>query len=204
LEACSIEPDHVDLPDGCQALHHSENAVGLNARCRLRHFALRMLSAVERRIVRLRKALIGTLDSAVVPDSPPAATSPENAVQPTAEPASGVFTPGEVLQVRSVEEIQATLDATGRCDGLIFMEEMKGFCGRQFVVKKKVKMFFDERSHRMLRMKRNRYLLEGAICHGTHAYAMEGCDRCCFFFWTDRWLRKLPSQEQMSFADVAP
>lgn len=41
---------------------------------------------------------------------------------------------GELVEVRSEEEIRATLDGLGRLDGLPFMEEMRAVCGRRFRV----------------------------------------------------------------------
>jgi hypothetical protein len=47
----------------------------------------------------------------------------------------------------------------------------------------------------MLKVKRPRYLLDEAICDGAGMYDKEGCDRCCFYFWTDRWFRRSNSPE---------
>jgi hypothetical protein len=94
--------------------------------------------------------------------------------------------------VLSYEELQATLDAKGRCDGLEFMEGMQKFCGRRLRVRKRVQMMFDERAWRMVRVRRPRYLLDEAICDAIGMYDKEGCDRCCFYFWTDHWFRKEP------------
>ena len=41
---------------------------------------------------------------------------------------------GEWVQVRSAEEIMATLDESGCVDGLPFMPEMLQYCGRVFRV----------------------------------------------------------------------
>ncbi len=63
-----------------------------------------------------------------------------------------VFRPGEIVEVLSYEEIAATLDGNGICDGLQFMEGMKRLCGHQVTVRKKVRMIFDERTRRMVRI----------------------------------------------------
>lgn len=46
--------------------------------------------------------------------------------------------PGEVVQVRSENEILATLDRTSALEGLPFNEEMRKYCGRRFKVLKNV------------------------------------------------------------------
>jgi hypothetical protein len=94
------------------------------------------------------------------------------------------------VEVLSYEEVFCTLDEESTCGGLQFMEGMKRFCGQRLVVRKKVRMMFDERARRMVRISRNRYILDGAICDGKGQYDREGCDRCCFYFWSDRWLRR--------------
>ena len=44
------------------------------------------------------------------------------------------FRAGDVVEVRSKEEILSSLDQHGCVDGMPFMPEMLEFCGRQFVV----------------------------------------------------------------------
>ena len=43
-----------------------------------------------------------------------------------------LFLHGDLVEVRSEPEIAATLDAFGRLDGLPFMPEMVGYCGRRY------------------------------------------------------------------------
>ena len=43
---------------------------------------------------------------------------------------------GDLVEVRSAEEIRATLDENGELDGLPFMPEMLAFCGRRLTVHK--------------------------------------------------------------------
>ena len=42
--------------------------------------------------------------------------------------------PGESVEILSVSEITATLDADGKFEGIPFMPEMVPFCGRRFRV----------------------------------------------------------------------
>ena len=43
---------------------------------------------------------------------------------------------GDLVEVRSAEEIRATLDEHGELDDLPFMPEMLAFCGRRLTVHK--------------------------------------------------------------------
>jgi hypothetical protein len=95
---------------------------------------------------------------------------------------------GDLVQVRSREEIEATLDDTNELRGCLFISEMWAYCGTKQRVLKPMDMFLDERDYRVHRC-RGIVLLEGAICQGT-AYP-KGCDRSCFFFWREEWLEKI-------------
>ena len=159
---------------------------------RLRLFLLRALSTLERKIAGLRRRL-GQPELVVAP-CPNIPSKPIGEHDRPAGPsAEGPFRPGDVVEVRSYDEVQATLDEKGFYDKLEFMEGMKNYCGRRLVVKKRVRSIFDERAWRMLTVRKSRYILDGAICDGSGQYDKEGCDRCCFYFWADRWLRR-PSQ----------
>jgi hypothetical protein len=100
--------------------------------------------------------------------------------------------PGERVRVRPATELRATLDATGRCRGLALMPEMERFAGRELVVKKRVELFFDERTREMRRL-RDVVILEGACCEGRQSdpWDYAGCDRSCFLFWKEAWLERV-------------
>lgn len=95
---------------------------------------------------------------------------------------------GDVVVVRSLKEIELTLE-DGKTGGLQFMPGMAQYCGMRTRVFKRVRYMFDERAWGMLKC--NAVLLEGVICNGKNMYDQEGCDRSCFFFWKDTWLRKV-------------
>jgi hypothetical protein len=97
--------------------------------------------------------------------------------------------PGELVQVKSLEEILKTLDAKGRHRGLVFTPEMKQHCGKQFRVFKRLELMFDE-YHKSQRRLKNTVLLEGNYCTGTGL----GCDRSCFLYWREVWLRRVANE----------
>jgi hypothetical protein len=97
---------------------------------------------------------------------------------------------GDTVEVLSLDDIRATLDEKGKHDGLKFLRPMAEFCDRRFVVLKPVRQILDEHNHVMQKTKRT-VILDGAICHGQGIYGREGCDRSCFFFWKEAWLRKV-------------
>ena len=99
---------------------------------------------------------------------------------------SSAFRAGALVEVRSAEEIAATLDAEGTLDRLPFMPEMLPYCGRRFRVSKRAHKTCDTvRKTGGRRMDRTVHL-EGLRCDGG---AHGGCQAACLLFWKDAWLR---------------
>lgn len=88
---------------------------------------------------------------------------------------------GDIVKVRSQEEIKETLNSYNKTRGCGFRIQMYDDCGKEFVVHKKVNYFFDEAKQKICRCN-NIYLLKGSCCCG--------CDRHCFLFWHASWLKK--------------
>ena len=95
--------------------------------------------------------------------------------------------PGDWVEVLSMAEIAATLDERGRHKGLYFMPEMTQYCGKKYKVIKKVEKIKLESNGELRRLRTPSYFLEGVYCDGK---IQGGCDRCCFHFWREAWLKK--------------
>lgn len=96
--------------------------------------------------------------------------------------------PGEWVEVRSAKEIFATLDSQGKSRGLRFTPEMLKFCGKRFRVYKTLDKILLEATGELRKIKTPTVLLEGVICDGK---AHGGCDRSCFCFWREAWLKRV-------------
>jgi len=94
--------------------------------------------------------------------------------------------PGELVEVKSEQEVQATLDEHGRYRGLLWMPGMARFCGKTYKVHKRVETIMLE-STGELRKIRNTVLLADVMCENLY-----GCDRSCFHYWREAWLRRTP------------
>lgn len=117
-------------------------------------------------------------------------SGPQQALQPVgAEDHSQVLDlqPGEIVEVKSQEEVRRTLDATGKNRNLGFMPEMWNYCGQQLRVMKRVEKICLENEPRTVRRLQNTVILEGAYCKGSGI----GCDRACFYFWRECWLKRI-------------
>ncbi len=97
------------------------------------------------------------------------------------------FVPGERVMVQPREVIQSMLGPFNDYKGLAIMPGMWQYCGTEQRVLKPVMRYVDERELRM-RKASGIVLLEGVMCQGTDIYP---CDRSCFYFWREEWLKKL-------------
>lgn len=95
------------------------------------------------------------------------------------------FLRGQMVRIRSKDEIQATLNLWREMKGCNFMEEMYPYCGTAHTIIRVVERFVDERDY-LVKKARGLYLLDGVMCEGTRTYGR--CDRACFFFWREEWL----------------
>jgi hypothetical protein len=98
--------------------------------------------------------------------------------------------PGDWVEVKPMEEILLTLDDRAKNRGLRFVPEMSDFCGRRFRVLKRVEKICIENTPDVRGIK-DTVLLEGGICQGGGI----GCDRACFHFWREVWLRRVPAAD---------
>lgn len=96
------------------------------------------------------------------------------------------FRAGDIVDVRSIGEILATLDQDGCLDGMPFMPEMVQYCGKRFrvgaVAHKTCDMVGELGTCRRLQATVH---LAGLRCDGL---AHGGCQAECNLFWKDEWL----------------
>lgn len=93
---------------------------------------------------------------------------------------------GDEVEVRSLAEIQRTLDAAGTFEGLPFQPEMAAYCGGRFRVYRCIDKIYDYgRTSRMRRLK-SAVTLIGLRCDGS---AHGGCQARCYLIWKQAWLK---------------
>ncbi|MBB2749106.1 UNVERIFIED_ORG: hypothetical protein FHR35_009018 [Microbispora rosea subsp. rosea] len=95
---------------------------------------------------------------------------------------------GDLVEVRSEEEILATLDENGELDNLPFMPEMLRFCGQRMRVHKVAHKLCDTISRSGMRRMDNAVHLTGARCDGS---AHGGCQTACSLYWKEAWLKRV-------------
>ena len=95
---------------------------------------------------------------------------------------------GEWVEVRSKEEILATLDKKGRLEELPFMPQMFAYCGQRLRVFKRAHKTCDTVNDYVGRRMKDAVHLEGMRCDGL---AYGGCQAGCLIFWKEAWLKRV-------------
>ncbi len=115
-------------------------------------------------------------------------------VKPVAKTPTGRIDlkPGELVRVKSKDEIEATLDANGQNRGLAFdPEEMARHCGGTFRVQRLVTRILDELTGEMRPMKQPCIILEGVVCQSEFARCRLNCPRAIPSYWRELWLERV-------------
>lgn len=102
--------------------------------------------------------------------------------------------PGEWVEVKPLENITNTLNATGHNRGLWFSPDMRLSCGKKLRVEKRIGKLIVDGSGEM-RQLQNTVFLEGSLCSCAHV-AFGGCSRCEYVYWREIWLRRSNGQNE--------
>lgn len=103
--------------------------------------------------------------------------------------------PGELVRVRSHEQILGTLDANNKNRGLYFDAEEVPYCGKLFRVRSRVTQIIDERGGKMIPIKGDSVILEGAYCRGHYSDRRMYCPRAIYPIWREAWLERVEQPE---------
>lgn len=98
--------------------------------------------------------------------------------------------PGELVEVRSKEEIMATLGKDQKNRGLWFDSEMLPYCGGIYRVLRRVNRIVDEKTGKIVNMKNPCIVLEGVVCKSDYHRL---CPRSIYPFWREGWLKRASS-----------
>ncbi|MGW4406672.1 hypothetical protein ACWEJ6_21780 [Nonomuraea sp. NPDC004702] len=100
--------------------------------------------------------------------------------------------PGELVRIKSKDEIVATLTTKGFNRGLGFEEDMARSCGKVARVTARVERCIDEKTGKLLEMKNPCIALDGIICDGVYK---SNCPRAFIPFWREIWLERVNEQK---------
>ena len=100
--------------------------------------------------------------------------------------------PGEWVEVKSIDEIMATLDNNRRNKGLLWMTGMSKYCGNSYRVFRRVERIILESNSELRKMK-NTVILEDVVCGGETTSGL--CRRAECLYWREIWLRRTDEPE---------
>lgn len=98
--------------------------------------------------------------------------------------------PGELVQIKSYEEILGTLDARHKNRGLYFDSEMVPFCGEKHRVMDRVERIVNEKTGEMSKLPGVCIMMEGVICRAWYSEGRIACPRAIYSYWREIWLRR--------------
>lgn len=112
--------------------------------------------------------------------------------------------PGDVVRVRSHDEIVQTLNTETRNRGLAFDAEMVPYCGGTYRVLKRVTKLIDEKNGRMQQMRTPAVILDAVVCQGRYSSCRLFCPRSIYPLWREIWLERVRSRWSGQEADCDP
>jgi hypothetical protein len=124
---------------------------------------------------------------------------------PEGQPTPGAtlnLQPGELVRVKSHEEILRTLNTSSKNRGLQWDAELVPYCGKTYRVANRVHNVIDEKTGKMVRMKSPSILLDSVICQARYSPCRMFCPRSTYAYWREIWLERVevpPSTEEASF-----
>ena len=98
--------------------------------------------------------------------------------------------PGELVHVRSHDEIKRTISTGNKNRGMWFDHEMVKFSGRTYRVARRVDRIIDEVSGKMLNMKEPCIVLENVWCTAEYTDSRLLCRRAVTTYWRENWLER--------------
>lgn len=99
---------------------------------------------------------------------------------------------GELVRVKSHEEILATVDVLNRNRGLSWDPELVPYCGGTYRVLKRVTRIIDEKTGLVLQMKNPCIILDSVVCQARYSHCRMFCPRSIYPYWREVWLERVP------------
>jgi hypothetical protein len=108
--------------------------------------------------------------------------------------------PGELVRIKSHEEILKTLDTGSRNRGLYFDAEEVPYCGKTYRVLRRVERIVNERTGRMREMKTPCVILNSVVCQSRYSECRLFCPRSIYAYWREIWLERVEEKNSDAHA----
>jgi len=99
--------------------------------------------------------------------------------------------PGELVRVKSHEQILQTVDTTNRNRGMYWDAELVPYCGGTFRVLNRVTKLIGERTRKMQEMKTPCIILDSVVCQARYSSCRMFCPKRMYPYWREIWLERV-------------
>ncbi len=104
--------------------------------------------------------------------------------------------PGDLVRIKSFEEILKTVDTANRNRGLYFDAEMVPYCGGTYRVRTRVERMLNEKTGKMMKIKNDCIILENVFCRACYSEKRYFCPRAIYSYWREIWLERVPEENK--------
>ena len=102
--------------------------------------------------------------------------------------------PGELVRVKSHEEILATVTVSNVNRGMYWDAELVPYCGGTYRVLKRVTKIIDEKTGKMLEMKNPCIILDSVVCQARYTSGRMLCPKSMYPYWREIWLERIETR----------
>jgi hypothetical protein len=99
--------------------------------------------------------------------------------------------PGELVRVKSHEEILKTVDSSNRNRGMYWDAELVPYCGGTYRVLKRVSRLIDEKTGKMIEMKNPCIVMDTVVCQARYSPCRMLCPKSMYPYWRELWLERV-------------
>jgi hypothetical protein len=110
--------------------------------------------------------------------------------------------PGEIVRVKSYEQILATLDTENKNRGLYFDAEAVPYCGKTYRVLTRVSRIVDEKTGKLIKLKNESIILDGVYCQARYSDCRMFCPRGIYSYWREGWLERVAKSNTVEAAST--
>jgi hypothetical protein len=105
--------------------------------------------------------------------------------------------PGDLIKIRSYQEILATINEDGANRGMLFDAEMVPYCGGTYPVLARVTRIINEKTGKMQNLQNDCIMLDGVVCSGCYSKYRKFCPRSIHSYWREIWLERVAPNQSL-------
>ncbi len=107
---------------------------------------------------------------------------------------------GDLVKIKSYDEILATVNEAGNNRGMSFDPEMVPFCGKTYRVLNRVTQIINEKTGKMQHLSNDCIMLEGVACKACYSKYRHFCPRSIYPYWREIWLERISPEDGETYA----